>query len=127
LPEFDVNFIALSFVRKRERYFTIKRMVKTKEKEQAVIAKIEKKEAVDNFSEILKYCRRNNGCEGGSGVEMETPSSADSTKANIRECNVVGKPVITATQNAGIDVNNPIRREQKRAMWRMQYGTELMW
>ncbi|MDY0080143.1 MAG: pyruvate kinase [Ignavibacteriaceae bacterium] len=106
--KFDVNFIALSFVRNEKDILQLKEWLRLKKKNKPVIAKIEKKEAVDNFSEILKYADGIMVARGDLGVEMETHQVPIVQKQIIRECNVVGKPVITATQMLESMVNNPI-------------------
>lgn len=103
-----ISYIALSFVRKPEDIIRLKDWLKRKNNETPVIAKIEKKEAVDNFSDILKAADGVMVARGDLGVEMPPQDVPIIQKQIIRECNSVGKLVITATQMFESMVNNPV-------------------
>jgi pyruvate kinase len=103
-----ISYIALSFVRKPEDIIRLKDWLKSNNNETPVIAKIEKKEAVDNFSDILKVADGIMVARGDLGVEMPPQDVPIIQKQIIRECNSVGKLVITATQMFESMVNNPV-------------------
>ena len=66
----------------------------------ALVAKIEIKQAVDNLAEILDETDAIMVARGDLGVEMPLHLVPTTQKRMIRLANEVGKPVITATQNA---------------------------
>lgn len=103
-----VNFIALSFVRKPEDILELKKWLSNNNYNIPVIAKIEKKEAVDNFDEILKAADGIMVARGDLGVELPPQDVPIIQKQIIRACNSVGKLVITATQMFESMVNNPV-------------------
>ena len=106
--KFDINYIALSFVRSEKDILQLKEWLKKRKKFLPVIAKIEKKEAVDNFEQILQCADGIMVARGDLGVEMEPHQVPVVQKQIIRACNRIGKPVITATQMLESMVHNPI-------------------
>ena len=93
-----VDYIALSFVRKAEDVEDIKRLIHGRGLSIPVIAKIEKPEAIKNFSSILKVSDAIMVARGDLGVEINAEKVPLLQKNIIRACNEAGKPVITATQ-----------------------------
>lgn len=104
----SVDYIALSFVRKPDDILQVKKWLKEKGREIPVIAKIEMKEAVDNFEDILKVSDGIMIARGDLGVELEPQEVPVVQKNIIRRCNEFGKLVITATQMLESMINNPI-------------------
>lgn len=96
--EKKVDYIALSFVRKAEDVEDIKRIIQQRGLSVPVIAKIEKPEAIRNFSSILKVTDAVMVARGDLGVEINAEKVPLIQKNIIRACNEAGKPVITATQ-----------------------------
>jgi pyruvate kinase len=72
-----------------------------------VIAKIEKKQAVDNIDEIVAESNGIMVARGDLGVEMDVEEIPELQKKIIEKSNAAGKPVITATQMLESMVNNP--------------------
>lgn len=103
----DVDYIALSFVRTPEDVEQIKRMIYSAGKNIPVVAKIEKPEALRNFSKILNVTDAVMVARGDLGVEMQAEKIPLIQKKIIRACNRVGKPVITATQMLESMISNP--------------------
>lgn len=103
-----VDFVALSFVRSPDDIIQLKNWLKERGKEIQVIAKIEMKEAVDRFEEILKVSDGIMIARGDLGVELEPSEVPIVQKQIIERCNSVGKLVITATQMLETMINNPI-------------------
>jgi pyruvate kinase len=114
--EKEVDYVALSFVRKAEdiqhfREFIIRHV--RKGKRVPIIAKIEKPEAVANIDAILKEADCVMVARGDLGVELPTEQVPMLQKMMVRKCNELGKPVIIATQmlESMIDSPTPTRAE----------------
>lgn len=103
-----VDYLALSFVRSPDDVLELKKWLKEKGKEIHVIAKIEKKEAVDRIDEIIKISDGIMIARGDLGVEFPPQDVPVLQKKIIRRCNEVGKLVITATQMLESMINSPI-------------------
>ncbi len=103
-----VDYIALSFVRSAKDILHLRNWLKQKNIDKQIIAKIEKKEAVDNFDEILEAADGIMVARGDLGVEMPPQEVPIIQKSIIKKCNAVGKLVITATQMLESMVHNPI-------------------
>lgn len=103
-----VDFIALSFVRSADDVIILKSWLLMKGKEIPVIAKIEKKEAVEQIDEILKVADGIMIARGDLGVELPPQEVPVLQKSIIRKCNFAGKMVITATQMLESMINSPI-------------------
>lgn len=106
--KYNADYIALSFVRRPEDILTLKNWLQRKNYSRPVIAKIEKKEAVDNFQDILEVADGIMVARGDLGVEMPPQEVPVIQKQIIRQCNSVGKLVITATQMLESMINNPV-------------------
>lgn len=90
------DYIAASFIRNVRDVRAIKKLIggsKTK-----IIAKIEDREGVNNFSEILNEVDGIMVARGDLGVEIPAEKVPIIQKQFIEECNAVGKGVIVATQ-----------------------------
>ncbi len=103
-----VDYLALSFVRSPNDVLQLKDWLTKKGKNIPVIAKIEKKEAVDNLFEIILAADGIMIARGDLGVELPPQEVPVLQKSIIRQCNAMGKLVITATQMLESMVNSPI-------------------
>jgi len=107
--EHKFDFIGISFVRKAEDILKARRILKEKEGEGiSLIAKIEKKEALDNIDEIIELADGIMIARGDLGVEIPIQQVPLVQKTIIKKCNLAGKPVITATQMLESMVDNPL-------------------
>jgi pyruvate kinase len=103
-----VDYLALSFVRSADDLRELKEWLKNKETQIPVIAKIEKREAVDDFDAVLDEADGIMIARGDLGVELEPQNVPVIQKKIIKRCNEEGKLVITATQMLESMINSPI-------------------
>lgn len=105
--EHNVDYVAMSFVRRREDIQQITKIMKETKKQVPIIAKIEKHEAMENIDEILEAVDGLMVARGDLAVETPLESVPLAQKMLIRKSNQAGKPVITATQMLKSMVDNP--------------------
>lgn len=106
--EQDVDFIAGSFIRRPEDVLEIKELLEENNAEHIkLISKIENQEGVDNIESILEVCDGIMVARGDLGVEIPPEDVPLVQKELIKQCNLVGKPVITATQMLDSMQRNP--------------------
>lgn len=104
----EINFIAASFVRKPEDVNDIRKLLEEKNMGHVqIFPKIESQEGIDNFDEILKVSDGLMVARGDMGVEIPAENVPLVQKTLIRKCNLIGKPVITATQMLDSMQENP--------------------
>jgi pyruvate kinase len=103
-----IDYIALSFVRSASDITTLRSWLKNKNCNKPIIAKIEKKEALDDFDKILEVADGIMIARGDLGVEVPPQDVPVIQKDIIKRCNSVGKLVITATQMLESMIDNPI-------------------
>lgn len=94
----ELDYIALSFVRKASDIKRVKSIISKRKKEIPVIAKLEKPEAVENLDSILEVSDGVMIARGDMGVEMKLEMVPIVQKKVIQKANEYMKPVITATQ-----------------------------
>lgn len=106
--EQGIDFIAASFVRRASDVLEIRELL---EKHNAahiqIISKIENQEGVDNIKEILEVSDGLMVARGDLGVEIPAEEVPLVQKDLIKQCNALGKPVITATQMLDSMQRNP--------------------
>ncbi|WP_282919658.1 pyruvate kinase [Ignavigranum ruoffiae] len=94
-----IDFIAASFVRSAKDVLEIRELLEQEGKPGIkIISKIENQEGVDNLEEILLVSDGIMVARGDLGVEIPTEDVPVLQKQIIHQCNLMGKPVITATQ-----------------------------
>jgi len=94
----NVDWVALSFVRKPEDILELKKIIDMHEKDIRVVAKIEKPEAVENIKEIMKVADAIMLARGDLGVELPLQRVPLIQKDIVEKCIQASKPVIIATQ-----------------------------
>lgn len=102
-----VDYIALSFVRKKEDIMQVKTLLHELKVNIPIISKIEKPQAVDNLDEILSVTDMIMVARGDMGVEVGNHLVPAIQKKIIKKCNDHGIPVITATQMLESMTENP--------------------
>lgn len=102
-----VDFIAQSFVREAHDIEIVRKAIKKKKGTQMIVAKIEKHEAINNFSSILQQADAIMIARGDLGIEIDEEDVPILQKKIIKETNQAGKPVITATQMLDSMMRNP--------------------
>lgn len=107
LAKAQIDYIALSFVRKGEDIKELRALLKEHDCYLPIIAKIEKPEAVDDLKSIIKEADIIMVARGDLGVEIPTEDVPVVQKKIIAMCNSENKPVITATQMLDSMITNP--------------------
>jgi pyruvate kinase len=102
-----VDYVALSFVRKAADVVETKALIRSLGGRQHLIAKIEKREAIDDLQEILEAADGVMVARGDLGVELSTEEVPVLQKKIIDMANGAGKAVITATQMLESMIENP--------------------
>lgn len=107
--QMGVDFIAASFVRRKEDIMAIRDILKQEKKEDAIelISKIENQEGYDNLDSIIEVSDGIMVARGDLGVEVDCSLVPLYQKHMIEQANKVGKPVITATHMLDSMMNNP--------------------
>lgn len=93
-----IDFVGLSFVRSVDDVRALQGIIRSAGGETQVIAKIEKREAIDELDEIVQAADAVMVARGDLGVEIDVASIAVEQKRIIRVCQCHCKPVIIATQ-----------------------------
>ena len=108
-----VDFIAASFVRNADDVWAVRKVIEAGDGHQAIIAKIENRQGVENITEILQAAEGLMVARGDLGVEMPAEEVPIIQKQLIKAANMAGKPVITATQmlESMITNSSPTRAE----------------
>lgn len=103
----NVDYVALSFVRRADDIFRIKKLIEDQGRQTPVIAKIEKHEAVANIDAIMTASDGIMVARGDLGVEIPLESVPSIQKMLVKKANDAGKPVIIATQMLRSMVTSP--------------------
>ncbi|MBP8850487.1 MAG: pyruvate kinase [Breznakibacter sp.] len=111
--DFDIDWIALSFVRSASDIVTLKKLIGIKNKVTRVIAKIEKPEAIADIDGIIEMADGIMVARGDLGVEIPFDKVPVLQKTIINKCIIAAKPVIVATQMMESMITNfrPTRAE----------------
>ena len=109
VSETDLEFVAfalqegveafgVSFVETAEDILKVKRFAQAKGQSAYVVAKIERAEAIENFDGILSAADAIMIARGDLGVQIPLQDVPAVQKRLIHQANLLGRPVITATQ-----------------------------
>lgn len=105
--EQGVDYIALSFVGSKKEILECRELIKKLNGTQKIIAKVERKVAVDNLEEIISSADAVMVARGDLGNEFPLEEIPFIQEKIIKACNKAEKPVITATQMMLSMVNSP--------------------
>jgi len=108
----DVDWVALSFVKSAKDILQLRSLIsklegKNKRVRTKIIAKIECKEAVKNFDQILEAVDAIMVARGDLGIELPPEDVPLIQKRIIEKCLEIAKPVIVATQMLDSMIENP--------------------
>jgi pyruvate kinase len=111
--EHGVDLVAVSFVRTASDIEEVREFIRRRKVEPMIVAKIEKKEAVDNVDRIIEAADAVMVARGDMGVENPIEEVPELQKSIISKCRSRGVPVITATQmlESMVDNASPTRAE----------------
>lgn len=93
-----IDAFSVSFVEKADDILKVRKFARERGKTVHVIAKIERMEAVRNIDEILNEADALMIARGDLGVQIPIEDVPAVQKKLIRKANLLGRPVITATQ-----------------------------
>lgn len=105
--ENNVDWIALSFVRRAEDLRELKKIIKQHNSSIKIVAKVEKPEAIQNIDEIILESDAVMVARGDLGVEIQMEEVPVLQKMIVDKCNLLAKPVIIATQMMESMITNP--------------------
>lgn len=115
IMQLEIQWVALSFVRKASDILELRERIKKYDKKEfpRIVAKIEKPEAIENATEIIKVSDAIMVARGDLGVELPLEKLPTVQKQLIRLASAESKPVIVATQMMEGMINNfrPTRAE----------------
>jgi len=106
--EHQIDYVALSFVRKKEDILRVRKAIAGKNKDIPIVAKIENPEGIKNIQEIIAVADVIMVARGDMGVEIGNHRVPTIQKQIIGSCNSQGVPVITATQMLESMIESPI-------------------
>lgn len=102
-----IDFIAASFTRKASDILAVRKIVEEMGANVQIIAKIESQEGINNLDSILEVADGLMVARGDLGVEVPVEEVPVYQKEIIRKCNLLGKPVIVATQMLDSMIRQP--------------------
>jgi pyruvate kinase len=121
-----VDLIGLSYVKEAADINGVKKFLEKESADIPIIAKIERKEALEHIDEILWVSDGIMVARGDLGVETPLEKIPNVQKMLIRKANALGKPVITATQmlRSMVDHTQPTRAEVTDVVNAIYDGTD---
>jgi pyruvate kinase len=126
--EQDIEFIAHSFVRRKEDVLAIQSILKEHQSKIKIIAKIENQEGVDNIAEILNHVYGIMVARGDLGIEIAGEKIPGIQRMLVKAAVKRKKPVIIATQmlHSMIEHPRPTRAEISDVANAVYSGTDAL-
>ena len=103
-----VDFVALSFVQTAADLEAVREVVNASKSAPGVIAKLERASALQNLDSIIAASDGIMVARGDLGIEADISMIPVYQKTAIRKANLIGVPVITATQMLDSMIRNPL-------------------
>lgn len=103
----QIDFIAHSFVRRKEDIIAVRQILDKKKSPIKIIAKIENQDGLDNIDEILNYAYGVMIARGDLAIEVPAEKIPLIQKSIVKKCIEKRKPVIIATQMLQSMVTSP--------------------
>jgi pyruvate kinase len=103
--ETGIDWVALSFIQRPEDIAEAKKITRGRA---AVMAKIEKPQAVHRLADIMDLADALMVARGDLGVEMPLEKVPGVQKQMTRACRIAGKPVVVATQMLESMISAPV-------------------
>lgn len=121
-----VDLVSLSYIQRSADIEAVKGVLKKESADIPVIAKIERKEALENIDEIISASDGIMVARGDLGMETPIEKIPNVQKRLIQKANTSGKPVITATQmlRSMVDHTQPTRAEVTDVVNAIYDGTD---
>ena len=106
--ELELDFVALSFVRGREAIDELRNLLRSRDCDARIVAKMEDQEAVTNIEEIVRASDVVMVARGDLGIEVHIEEMPILQRKIVRMCVQIGRQVIVATQMLESMIENPI-------------------
>ena len=106
--ELEVDFVALSFARRKQDLEELRQVLEKKGSSAAVVAKIESQSAVRDLDEMIDAADVVLVARGDLGIECPMEDLPIIQRRIVKRCLRLGKPVIVATQMLESMINNPV-------------------
>lgn len=103
----NLDWVAISFVRYPSDIQLVRQTLRRFGSSMRIMAKIERPEALENLEEIIELSDGVMVARGDLGVEIPVEEVPFWQKRIVRTCNVMGKPVVVATQMLESMIQNP--------------------
>src|SRR3984893_4026674 len=106
--ELGVDFVALSFVRKKSDLEELRRLLTKKKSKALIVAKIEDQSAVHSIEEIIRTADAIMIARGDLGIEMPIEELPIIQRHIVKLSLRLGKPVVVATHMLESMIHNPL-------------------
>ena len=106
--ELNVDFVALSFARKKSDLQELRRVLKKAKSRAQVVAKIEDQSAVRHIGQMIEAADVVMIARGDLGIECPMEELPIIQRRIVKRCLRIGKPVIVATHMLESMIENPV-------------------